>query len=579
MPEPGTAQMSGDAWRVRRSQADVQLYRRRGWWRDRTHIDDFLRQVRDHPRKIAIVSYVHDRAEPTTLSYGELGESVEQCARKFIEMGVQRGDVITLHLPNTWQFPVLALAALCAGAVPNPVPIIYRELELSFMLKHAKSKVLVVPNEFRGFHHAALALKLQREIDTLLHIVTVGERVDDLPHFESDFLSPGRRSKAGWPWRHNERADAATRKALKQRSPRPEDAAVLLFTSGTTGMPKAAVHSHNTIWSAGRPVPFALHMTPKDVTFMASTMGHLTGFYWGMLLPLSLGQKVVYQDVWDAPALLNAIEKDGITWTLSATPFAIDLVDAQRKHRRSIETFRAFVCGGAAIPPAVAIEVKDVLGVDLVSLWGCTEVGICTIHELGAPIDILANSDGMRVEWMDLRIVDEDRRPVEEGVEGRLQVRGPSVFEGYLNQPELTREIQLDDGWCDTGDVGRQTPDGGVRITGRSKDIIIRGGQNIPVVEIENELLKHSKVKEVVVVGVPDPRLGERGCAVVVAQGDAPTLDELKRHLETAGMAKQFWPEYIEIVDAMPRTPSGKVQKFVLRDRLAQKDWALRSSA
>jgi cyclohexanecarboxylate-CoA ligase len=214
---------------------------------------------------------------------------------------------------------------------------------------------------------------------------------------------------------------------------------------------------------------------------------------------------------------------------------------------------------------------REALGVDLISLWGMTEVGICTIHHLGAPPETLAASDGLPVPYMDLRIVNDLLEPVPDGEEGRLQARGPSIILGYRGQPELTVAAETKDGWFETGDLGKRIADGGIRITGRSKDIIVRGGQNVPVVEIENLLLTHGKVGEVAVVGYPDDRLGERACAFVVPEGEPPSLDELTGHLRAAGMTRQFWPERLEIVGSLPRTPAGKVQKFVLRQDLADR--------
>jgi len=351
--------------------------------------------------------------------------------------------------------------------------------------------------------------------------------------------------------------------------PGADDPAFLMFTSGTTGMPKAALHTHNTAWSAGRPLPEAIELTADDVCFMASTVGHLTGFFWGTYLPLAMGQKVVYQDVWDTRQLLDIVGLENITWTLSATPFAMDMVAAQKVAPRALSSLRVFVCGGAPIPPSAAIAMQEHLGVDLVSLWGMTEIGICSIHRLGAPLEILAASDGMPVGHMDLRIVGEDLRPVPDGQEGRLQARGPSIILGYRDQPELTRDAETPDGWFETGDLGLRTPEGGIRITGRSKDIIVRGGQNVPVVEVENVLVQHERVREVAVVAYPDERLGERGCAVVVPDGEPPTLADLKACLDQAGVARQFWPERLEITGAMPRTPSGKIKKYVLRQLVA----------
>ncbi len=545
------------SWRRTTDANDRARYYREGWWHERTHLDDLLACIASQPDKAAIVAYTAGRERPQTLTFGQLGHFVDRAASALVELGIERGDVVSIQLANGWEFPVLALATLRAGAIPNPVPTIYREHELSFMLRHAGSKLLVVPTELRGFSHAALALKLKAHIDTLAHVVTVGEATEGALDFESHFL--------GQPWE----LAPGRRDELARRRTDSDDLGLLLYTSGTTGMPKASMHTHNTVWSGGQPAAEALDLVRDDVCFMASTMGHLTGYNWGMLLPLSMGQKVVYQDSWDAKRLLEMIEVERITWTISATPFALDLAEAREGSSRDISSFRAFVCGGAPIPPQVVTRVQEQLGVNLVSLWGCSEVGICTIHQLGAPIDVLSNSDGLPVSRMDLRIVDEQLKPVEMYEPGRLQVRGPGVCVGYYRQPELTAEVETPDGWIDTGDLGRATRDGGIRIVGRSKDIIIRGGQNIPVVEIENELARHPNVREVVVVGYPDDRLGERGCAVVVPRGPAPTLEDLTQQLESIGLTRQYWPERLEIVEALPRTPAGKVQKYVLRERLA----------
>jgi cyclohexanecarboxylate-CoA ligase len=282
-----------------------------------------------------------------------------------------------------------------------------------------------------------------------------------------------------------------------------------------------------------------------------------------------MGQKVVYQDVWDTQQLIDIIDFENITWTLSATPFAMDMVAAQKLAPRALSSLRVFVCGGAPIPPHAAIAMQEHLGVDLVSLWGMTEIGICSIHRLGAPLEVLSASDGMPVGHMELRIVGEDLQPLPDGQEGRLQARGPSIIVGYRDQPELTRNAETPDGWFETGDLGLRTPEGGIRITGRSKDIIVRGGQNVPVVEVENLLARHDRIREAAVVAYPDERLGERGCAVIVPDGEAPALDELRDYLEKAGMARQFWPERLEIIATMPRTPSGKIKKYVLRQMMA----------
>lgn len=540
------------------SEAEAAHYRAKVWWRDRTHLDDFLDCVGRHPDKTAVVACSKGKS-PVRLSYGELGARVERAAAVLLGMGIERGDIISIQLPNSWQFPVIAFAAMRVGAIPNPIPPIYRAHEVEFMVRHAKSKILVVPSEFRGFPHADLAKQISTKVDTLEKAIIVGGNASDDQIGFDELIE-----------KYDRPVSSEISDKLEQRKPSADDPVVLLFTSGTTGTPKAAIHTHNTIWSAGQPIPEALNLSCDDVGFMASTVGHLTGFYWGTVLPLSMGQKLIYQDIWDPEAMLEMIETEGISWTLSATPFAMDLVEASKLKKRSLTSFRAFVCGGATIPPKVATEVQSELGVSLISLWGCTEMGICTIHKLGAPVEVLADSDGFVVDRMKLRIVDDDLQPVGEFDEGRLQVSGASVFAGYYRQPDMTDELRTADGWFDTGDIGRKTELGGIRISGRSKDIIIRGGQNIPVVEIENEIANITGVQDVAVVGVPDARLGEKGCVIIVTDGTQLSLDDVRHHLNTVGMAKQFWPEYLQIVEEMPRTPAGKIKKYELRDIAAK---------
>jgi cyclohexanecarboxylate-CoA ligase len=546
-------------WRRPVSDADTERFHRLGWWRDITGLDELLAAVRRHPDKAAVVSYRKGRALPSTMTYGQLGALVDRFAGAFRSIGVEPGDVVTIQLPNSWEFPALVFGAMRAGAIPNPVPPIYREHELSFMLRHARSKVYIVPASFNRFCHRDMAVSLKPHLPDLQHIVVIDGAPDDgeVLGFEEVFVRPLHELQPGLA------AD------LARVRPGADDPAFLMFTSGTTGMPKAALHTHNTAWSAGRPLPEAIGLTADDTCFMASTVGHLTGFFWGTYLPLAMGQKVVYQDVWDTQQLIDIIDFENITWTLSATPFAMDMVAAQKLAPRALSSLRVFVCGGAPIPPHAAIAMQEHLGVDLVSLWGMTEIGICSIHRLGAPLEVLSASDGMPVEHMELRIVGEDLRPLPDGQEGRLQARGPSIIVGYRDQPELTRNAETPDGWFETGDLGVRTPEGGIRITGRSKDIIVRGGQNVPVVEVENLLAQHDRIREAAVVGYPDERLGERGCAVIVPDGEPPALDELRDYLEKAGMARQFWPERLEIIAAMPRTPSGKIKKYVLRQMMA----------
>lgn len=533
-----------------------------GAWRDRTMVDDILDRIREHPDKPAVVTYREGRSTPERITYGELGRRVDRYASAFIEMGIERDDVISIQLTNCWEFAALAIGAMRAGAVVNPLVTIFRHRELEFMLTRARSKVLIVPDRFRNVDHAALAGELLDDVPTLQHAIAVPREGSPLPegvsHFATSLDDP----------RHDALPGLAAE--LDRRRRGPDDPITIMYTSGTTGEPKGTVHTYNTMWSAARPLFTSLGSTGEDVAFMASTMGHLTGFLWGMMQPLAHGMTDVFQEVWDADALVRFGDEHGITWTVSATPFVVDLMEAQKRASApGLASLKYFVCGGGPIPSSLPPQADEVLGAQLLALWGTSECGIITIHSPGDGPEVVSDSDGWTVPPMDLRILDADDDPVPVGVPGRLVVRGPSLFRGYLDRMDLYDAVVDRHGWFDTGDLGVRRENGGVRITGRAKDIILRGGENIPVLEVENALYQHPKIRDVVVVAYPDDRLGERACAVVVPAGDdAPTLEELTRYLDDHRMAKQYWPERLEVRESLPRTPSGKIQKFVIREEL-----------
>ncbi|MFN0090791.1 MAG: AMP-binding protein [Acidimicrobiales bacterium] len=534
----------------------VRLYHERGWWRERTFLDDFDEQVARRADQAAIVAYRTGAPLPVTLTYGQLDTLSRRFAGALLELGVAPGEAVSLQLPNGWEFPALALGILRAGAVVNPLVPIFRHRELSFILGRTESRIVVVPRLFRGFDHGALAAQLVRELPALTHAFVVGgEPPDGARSFEAHFLE--RR------WED----DRSLAGALAARRPRADQLVEIQFTSGTTGEPKGVLHDFNTIYSGGRALRDALGFTEHDTCFMASTLAHQTGFLYGLLQPLSMGMKVVYQDVWNAAEMIAIVDAEQVAFTVSATPFVLDMIAAQREAGRSLASFKYFICGGAPIPPHVVAEAQEVLDAELIAVWGMTENAVVTTTRPGQPVEVVSSSDGTPVDWMEIRVVDDDlvERPV--GETGRLQVRGPSQALGYFHRPDVYAEATTPDGWFDTGDLAWRREDGGIRISGRRKDLVIRGGENIPVVEVEAVLYTHPKVREVAVIGLPDERLGERACAVVAPEGEPPTLAELTAHLAEQGAAKQYWPERLELVDEMPKTPSGKIQKFQLRQR------------
>ena len=517
--------------------------------------EEFAGHAARQPGKVAIVSHRVASGDKEIVTYGELAGRAERFAAALVELGVVPGEVVSFQLPNWWEVAALHLACVRIGAVANPIITILRRREVGFILGRARTRVGIVPGEFRGFDHAAMLAGLRPELPRLEHVFVCG---DDFEPFFCD---------TSWEEKH-------PGSELDRLRPSPGDPAQLMFTSGTTGEPKGVVHSHETMDVGLRAVSEPLGLGGDDVVLMFSPLGHQTGYLYGMCMPLKYGMKFVLQDAWDPTTMLRLVAEERVTWTMGTTTFVLDACAAAAEQPDAdLSSLRFFTCGGAPIPPKAVTEARARLGTQLVAVWGMTEVGVCTITRTDDADETVCSSDGTPTDGVELRIVDADGLDVPPGGDGRLLVRTPSQHLTYHSRPDLYAAgfpEGVEAGWFDTGDLARWAGGGAIRITGRSKDLIIRGGENIPVAEVEAGLISHPLVHEVAVVAAPDERLGEQVCAVVVPAGaEAPTLDGLRAHLEALGMTKQFWPERLVVKDALPKTASGKTQKFALREELA----------
>lgn len=522
-----------------------------GHWRDKV-ITDFLDEAAAAtPEKIA---FVDSRRQVT---FAGLKTEVDRVALGLRARGIGPGDVVSFQLPNWIEWIVLHYAATRVGAVSNPLIPIYREREVGFMVGMAKSKLIAVPAEFRGFDYPAMIERLKGDWSFDPEVVVVGEQSWD------DLVAAGGDQDPG---------------VLDELRPDPNDVTLLIFTSGTTGEPKGVMHTHNTMVAANDPLPERLDINGDSVLHMASTLAHLTGFLYGARLNVQNGVTCVLQDVWDPKAFVELIEKHSISYTSAATPFLHDLITAANLAEHDTSSLVRFCCMGAPIPRAMVREAKEKLpGLVVVGGWGQSEEGLVTIGIPGDPEEKIVETDGYPWPGMEIRVVDvtsDEELPA--GKEGALQVRGSFLFVGYAERLELTREQMrpATDGkgdWFDTGDLAYIDADGYLRISGRTKDVIIRGGENIPVAYIENVLYEHPDIDEVAVIAIPDPRLQERACACVVlgrAATDGFSMDQMKAFLAGKGVAKQYWPEKLVVLDAFPKTPSGKIQKFHLREQV-----------
>jgi cyclohexanecarboxylate-CoA ligase len=526
-----------------------------GFWRDRTINDDLDACVAACPDKLALTAVSLESGTVTRFTYREMAAMADRIAIGLSRLGVGRDDVVSMQLPNWWQFTLTYLACSRIGAVLNPLMHIFRERELSFMLKHGKSKIVIVPKLFRGFDHEQMITRLRPSLPDLQYVIVVGGLGDN--SFEKRLSEP--------KWEDAQDANDI----LTQHRPGPDDVMQLIYTSGTTGEPKGVMHSANTTMANIIPYAERLRLGADDVVLMASPMAHQTGFMYGLMMPIMLRSSAVLQDIWDSNKAVELIRGEGVTFTMASTPFLTDLARAVSDSGEGVPTLRTFLCAGAPIPGPLVENARKALGAKIVSAWGMTENGAVTLINLDDDDERAFNTAGCPLPGAEIRVVDAEDRPLPHGASGRLLVRSCSNFGGYLQRPHLNNTDEQ--GWFDTGDLAEIDDRGYVRITGRSKDVIIRGGENIPVVEIETLLYKHPAINQVAIVAYPDERLGERGCAVVVPKpGQAIELIGMIDFLKSHKVALQYIPERLLVLDQMPATPSGKIQKFKLREIVKQ---------
>ncbi|MBI2290774.1 MAG: AMP-binding protein [Betaproteobacteria bacterium] len=518
-----------------------------GTWPDRSLIEVFDEVAGRTPDKIAIAGPDGGR-----MTYAEVARKVECIAGNLAAAGVQARDVISLQLPNWPEFVLVHLAATRLGAVTNPLLPNYRSKELSYILKFASSKVAVIPAVFRGFDYPAMYAELKKELPDLRQIYVIGS---DGPDGMTPFAKLLEKPKAH----------------IRPAPPGPTDyneMTLLAFTSGTESTPKGVMHSHNTLMYGTATMARLLGLSSEDVVWTASPLGHGTAFEWGMRQALVIGGTLALQDIWNVENALKIIARERCTFTLAATPFAAMLLESPTVDHHDLSSFRIFACAGAPIPQQLGEAFRQRIGCTLIGMWGMTE---CFVGSASPPDDRtekLWETDGKAMPGAELAIFDATRsKQLPPGEVGELATRGPHVCLGYFNDPQRTRETFSDDGWLFSNDLATMDADGYIRLVGRKKDTINRGGLKVSAREVEELLLQHASIASVALVAVPDDRLGERGCAFVVPRANAQlTLPQLVRHLEDKGVAKYKLPEYLVVLREFPMTASGKIQKFKLRE-------------
>lgn len=526
-------------------------YRHSGWWRSQGFDADLAAAAAARPDHPAIIGYHGDKHE-CTVTYAELGTLVKRFAAALSELGVGRGDVVALYLPNRWMLTAFYVACSRVGAISTPVIPALGVRELRLILEETRAKVCVTVDRFGEIDYAARVSAAAPE--TLEHRVVVGAPVDGAIDFEDFFV------RTPWEERHDVPAEAALG---------PDEPSMLLYTSGTTGRMKGVAHSQNTFYAGVRTVSEAYGLTADDVVSIPNFLTHMAGATYAAFMPLHLGGTCVMQDTnTDMELLLDLVQDHGITWAYAAPGYLVKMIAGQRAQPRDTSTLRTIVSGSAPIQPQLIADVRETFGIPLHALWGMTENGGVTVTKPGDPQGWAAHSDGSSMPWMRCRVAD----PGPDGF-GRLLVRGASQCLGYLGQPEVYRACLDEEGWFDTGDLARDDGRGGIRIGGRRADQITRAsGHNVSTLEVEAVLTRMPAVGEAVLVGYPDPEVpgADLVCAVVVpaGAGGGPTLEEVRAFLAAEEMSPGRWPDRLVAAAALPKNSLGKVLRAPIRENL-----------
>jgi len=491
--------------------------------------------VIDYPDHLAVVDNKEIR-----LTHQQLWDLSGELAKMLQQSGIEIGDRVIMLLPNWASWQVVFLALLRVQAVPAPIPVTTDIKTLGYAIELTQSVLVIVgASDFdRNLRQLAIAaVDLCSESPAVLAVSREGDFV-----WEPKPFLP-KKSSVKIPM-------------LDQ----------VMFTSSTTGKPKAVMHSSDSLGALNQTFSDRFSLHKGKSIFMASPLGHSVGAYHGARLALFTGAPLVIMDRWEPAEAIDLINSYGCAFTAAATPFLKDLIDlAMLQGDPKLLSMETFLCGGAPVPPILLNQALQWLPKTFVTnLWGMTEGGLVTC-KLDCPTKKLVSRAGVGLPGLELQIRSTNGEILQSEEEGELLMRGPGVFFGYMGQDELYNSLITEDLFFKTEDLGLLDKDGYLQITGRLKDLIIRGGVNVSPIPIEDAISKHPDIKNVAVVGYPDDRLGERICAVVLPYERKPSLEELIDFVTSEGIPTRSCPEMVRFVNRMPMTAGGKVRKADLR--------------
>lgn len=483
-------------------------------------------------------------------TFQQLRDRVDQVARGLLGLGIAAGDRVAIHLPNCAEYIIAVLAIARIGAISVLLHLPYRESELDYALPLTAPQAAIIPGAYRGHDYPGMYARLQQRCPELRHLIVVGAE-----------------PPAGAVRFDRLRQDLAT--DLAPRRPDPDAVFCMCFTSGTTGNPKAAMHTHNTMLAAFN-CRDLWGMEAGDTILVPSPLSHTAPLGVGLLMMmLYAGGHALIMERWDCSAAIGAIERHQVNYLIGPPAYLVDIANTPDLDPRRLRSIKSLLYAGAPCPIEVARSLRSQLACQISTVYGTTETGFLTCTRFDDDLETVCTTIGRPIPHLEFALRDPDGHPVPAGQVGELWVRGPNLFIGYYRRPEATAARFDEQGWLRTGDLMYSNPWGNFHYMGRADDLINRGGMKIDPREVEEVLLTHPAIREAAVVSMPDHRLGERPCAFVVARDQAAIdLAAVVAYLTDRGLAKYKLPDRLEQVDGLPYTFTGKLQRNVLRERL-----------
>lgn len=523
-------------------------YIRKGFWEEKTLLDYWNETVKKYPRKLYVVD---DRGHRYT--YKQVDILASKLASYLYEIGIREHDIVSFQIPVWSEFAIIAMAILKLGAVMHPLAMFYEMPDLIRAFQITGAKVYIGVSTFNRKDYEGQISAVKEQAESLQHIILLGGDGEYTGKYTS-FESILREYKA----------------FTQKPSVTGFDIALILSTSGTTGGSKGVLFTHNNILFSEKGFIRELHLDFRDIMFMASPLNHATGFHHGIIANMLMGARLVLQQRFEAKKAIAMMRKEKCTYSMGATPFIYDLVKVLKgEEGLRIPSLKLYLCGGAPVPEYI---VKDAYtyGIEVCEVYGSTESVPHVYVRREEVLSIMGKNAGKPMEGIEVRVISENGEMLPPGAVGEEVSRGPNVFVGYLNNMDATNRYLDDEGWFHSGDLCMMDEEGNIKIIGRKKDMIVRGGENLDSNEINDYLEGFAPIVDHTVVGMPDERLGERICAYVVAK-QSFELEELKAYLQGKSVPKRFWPERVEFVEEIPRTHSGKVKKFLLQEDIRRK--------